>query len=73
MTKEQKAFTDHVSTLSAEQQEVYLDIIRKNNQGILAKDFMEANMPLSSISETKDAEKASGNIVYSLLKKAIVL
>lgn len=73
MTKEQKAFADHISILSKEQQDEYLDIIRKNNQGILAKEFMEENMPLSSISEEKDAGKTSVNIMYSLLKKAIVL
>lgn len=45
MKPEEKRFEEYMKSMTPEQKQECLELIRKNNQGILAKDFILSEMP----------------------------
>lgn len=72
MKPEEKRFEEYMKSMTPEQKQECLELIRKNNQGILAKDFILSEMPAYL-----DTDDTKGHFVskfmQSILKKAVVL
>lgn len=72
MATDEVKFDEYVKSMTSEQKQECLEIIRKNNQGILAKDFIMTEMPGSMDTDVAKGHVMS-NFLQSLLKKAVVL